>query len=55
MTTSSGADPRGSSWVYHPPKTYKSDFIHHDFVKFWKQHSRYKTILSFIVLTQQCC
>ena len=24
------------------PKTYESNFIHHDFVKFGKQHSRYK-------------
>jgi len=37
------------------PKTYESNFIHHDFVQFGKQHSRYKAILSSIVLSQQCC
>jgi len=24
-----------------PPKTYESNFIHHDFVEFGKQHSRF--------------
>jgi len=38
-----------------PPKTYESNLIHHDFVEFGKQHSRYKAILSSIVLSQQCC
>jgi len=28
------------------PKTYKSNFIHHDFVQFGKQHSRYTAIFS---------
>ena len=37
------------------PKTYKSNFSHHDFVQVRKQHSRYKAILSPIVLLQQCC
>jgi len=27
-----------------PPKTYESNFIHHNFVRFGKQHSRYKAI-----------
>ena len=38
-----------------PPKTYKSNFIQHDFVQFGKHHSRYKDILSSIVLSQQFC
>jgi len=37
-----------------PPKTYESNFIHHVFVQFGKQHSRYKAILPSI-LSQQCC
>jgi len=28
-----------------PPKTCKSNFIHHDFEQFGKHHSRYKAIL----------
>jgi len=38
-----------------PPKTYENNFIHHNFVKFRKQHMRYKAILSSIVLSLQCC
>jgi len=38
-----------------PPKTYESNSIHHDFVQFGKQHSRYKAILPSIVLSQKCC
>ena len=38
-----------------PPKTYESNFIHHDFVQFRKRHSRYKAYSSSIVLSQQCC
>ena len=34
---------------------YKSNFIHHDFLQFGKQCSRYKAILSSIILSQQCC
>jgi len=41
-----GADPEGETV---PPKTCKINFIHHDFVQFGKQHSRYKAILSSIV------
>ena len=38
-----------------PPKTNESNFIHHDFVQFGKQHSRCKTILPSVVLSQQSC
>jgi len=48
--TVSGADPRRA---IETPKTYKSNFFHHDFVQFGKQHSRYKAILLSIVLSQQ--
>ena len=37
------------------PKTYENNFFHHDFVQFGKQHSRYKSILTSIVLSQQYC
>jgi len=36
-------------------KTYESNFIHHDFVQFGQQNSRYKAIFPSIVLSQQCC
>jgi len=36
-----------------PLKTYESNFIHHDFVQFGRQHSRFKAILPSIVLPQQ--
>jgi len=42
---SSGMDPGGGYWDDRPPKTYESNFIHHDFAQFEKQHSRYKAIL----------
>jgi len=48
-------EPRGEIGAIAPPKTYESNFIHHDFVQFGKQHSRYKVILSSIILSQQCC
>jgi len=35
--------------------SYDSNFIKHDSVQFWKQHSRLKAILWLIVLPQQCC
>ena len=41
-----------------PPTTYESSFIHHDFFTIWKNSirvSRHKSILSCIVLSQQCC
>ena len=40
------------------PKTFKSNLVHHDFVQFGKQHSRYRVISSSsssIVLSQQFC
>jgi len=37
-------------WGDRAPKTYESNFIHHDLVPCGKQHSRYKVILSSIVL-----
>ena len=43
---------RGSDWGDRPPKTYESNFFHHDFVQFGEQHSRYKAILTSIVLPQ---
>ena len=46
-----GADPGGGRSL---SKTYESSFIHHDYVQFGKQPSRYKAILSSIVLWQQC-
>ena len=47
----------GSSggWRSHHPKTYGSNFIHHNFVQFGKQHSLYTASLLSIVLSQQCC
>jgi len=44
---------KGGDWCDHPPKTYESDFIHHDFVQFQKKHSRYKAILPSIILSQR--
>ena len=38
-----------------PPKTYESNFVDYDFIQFGKEHSRYKAILSSIVLSQPCC
>jgi len=45
----------GSRGAISPPETYETNFIHHDFVQFGKQHSRCKNILPSIVLTQQSC
>jgi len=51
-----GADPgRRAIGAIASPKTYESNFIHHDFAQFKKQHSRYKAILPSVVLSQQCC
>jgi len=44
----------GGDWGISHPKIYESDFIYHDFVQLGTQHSRYKAILSSIVLSQQC-
>jgi len=38
-----------------PPETYESNFIHHDFVQFGKQHSQFKAILPSVGLSQQFC
>jgi len=53
MLSRPGADPRGGA--ISPPKSCESNFIHNDLVQFGKQHSRYKAILSSIVLSKQCC
>jgi len=45
----------GAIGVIASPKTYESNFIHNEFVQFGKQYSRYKAILSSIVLSQVCC
>jgi len=37
------------------PKSSESNFFHYHFEQFGKQHSRYKSILLSIVLSQQCC
>jgi len=50
-----GADARGRLERLPLPKTYESNFNHHDFVQFGKQHSPYKAILSSILLSQKCC
>jgi len=51
-----GADTEGGIRAIAALKdTYESIFIHHNFVKFGKQHSRYMAILSSVVLSQQCC
>jgi len=46
---------RGAIGAIAPPKTHESNFIYHDFVQFGKQLSRYRVILSSIVLPQQYC
>ena len=38
-----------------PPKSYESNLIHHNFLKFGKQHLRHEAILLSIVLSQQFC
>ena len=38
-----------------PPKIFESNFFHHDFEHFRKQHSLYRAIFLSIVLSQQCC
>jgi len=46
---------QGGDWGDRlPPKTYKSNFFHHDFLQFRKQHSWYEAFLSSIILSQQC-
>jgi len=50
-----GGSREGAIGAIAPPKTYESMFIHHNLLQFGKQHSRYKPILSSIVLWQQWC
>ena len=50
-----GADPRGDGTIGTIAPPLKRNFIHHDFVQFGKQNSRYKAIFPSIVLSQQCC
>jgi len=38
-----------------PPTTCESNFVHHDFVQFGKEHSRYKVILPPTGLSEQGC
>jgi len=42
-------------WAIAHAETYESNFIDHDFAQFGKHHSRYKTILPTIILSQGCC
>jgi len=51
----SRVDPERGDCGDRPPKTYESNNIYHDFLQFGKQYSRYKAILSSIVLLQQFC
>ena len=37
--------------IVPPPKTYESNFFHHEFEQFGKQHSRYKAIMPSIALS----
>jgi len=55
--TYAGTDPWGAIGAIAPTKTYKSNFDHHDFEQFKKQHSPspYKAILLSIILSQECC
>jgi len=46
---------RGAIGAIAPQKSYANNFIHHYFVQFGKQYSRYKAISSSFVLSQQCC
>jgi len=46
-----GADPGRGDWDDCPPKNYENNFIHHNFVQYEKQHSRYKAIVSSIAFT----
>jgi len=41
-----GADPEGGAiGEIAPRKTYESNFMHHNFVQFGKNHSRYEASL----------
>jgi len=45
---------RGGGGAIASSKTWESNFTHHDFVQFGKQHSQYEVFLPSIVLSQQC-
>jgi len=49
-----GANPGGAIEAVSPLKPTNLS-IYHDCVQFGKQHSRYKAILSSIVLSRKCC
>jgi len=49
-----GCIQQGDGWGDRALKTYESNFVHHDFVQFGKQHSRYKVILPPTVLSEEC-
>ena len=53
--SSQGRIQVGAIGAIGPPKTYESNFFHHDFEQFRKQHSQYKAVLPSIVLSQKCC
>jgi len=45
LSSCSGFFNQGIDWGDLPPKTCESNFFHHDFEQFGKQHSRFKAIL----------
>ena len=47
--TTPGADPAEGD---RPPKTYESNFFHHDFEQFGKHHSQYKAIFRPFFVTK---
>jgi len=55
LITRRGGSRWGAIGAIVPPKIYENNFILYDFLQLGKQHSRYKAILSSIVLSQQCC
>jgi len=46
---------QGSIGTSAPAEACESNYIQHDFLQSGKQHSRYKAILSSIILSQQLC
>jgi len=50
ITVTTGANARGGG--DRPFKTYESNFIHHDFVQFGRQHSQYKANLASSVISR---
>ena len=55
LSCTSGVDQGIGRLERSPTPPYGSNFIHHNFVQFGKQHSRHKGILLSIILSQQCC